>query len=127
MGPGWEPDPGWESIAARVQDSKWKTLLAHVSPWKRCPSKLFVVGVDCDPTGQIAESPRFLDSFRGLGIPVLCVCSCAFTNYLLCFQLAYCVVQFMEKDATVTEYVRFLQCLINVQLCCRILTPVDSY
>ena len=27
-------------------------------------------------------------------------------GHLVCPQLAYCVVQFMEKDATVTEYVR---------------------
>lgn len=38
-------------------------------------------------------------------------CLWVFTNDVLSFQLAYCVVQFMEKDATVTEYVRFLQCL----------------
>lgn len=57
----------------------------------------------------------------------MCVCSCAFTNCVLSFQLAYCVVQFMEKDATVTEYVRLLQCLINASLCCQPLAPVKSY
>lgn len=32
---------------------------------------------------------------------------CVLTMSPLSLQLAYCVVQFMEKDATVTEYVRF--------------------
>lgn len=31
---------------------------------------------------------------------------CVLTVSPLSLQLAYCVVQFMEKDATVTEYVR---------------------
>lgn len=36
---------------------------------------------------------------------LLCVAACL-TVWPLSWQLAYCVVQFMEKDATVTEYVR---------------------
>lgn len=34
--------------------------------------------------------------------------SCVLTVSTLSLQLAYCVVQFMEKDATVTEYVRLI-------------------
>lgn len=67
-----------------------------------------------------------LTASRTVGFFFVCLCSCAFTNYVLSFQLAYCVVQFMEKDATVTEYVRVLQCLINVSLCCHY-APMKSY
>lgn len=39
-----------------------------------------------------------------LAIPL---CSFGEKSNFLCFQLAYCVVQFLEKDSSLTEPVRF--------------------
>lgn len=86
-----------------------KTLLAQLYLWKLCPSNLFFFFFELViPLSELLKRLVSLTASRTMGFLL-----CAFTNSVLSFQLAYCVVQFMEKDATVTEYVRFLQCLIN--------------